>query len=280
MVKGSCLEFADRYVEEDTLNLTLDLILLKSVLLHLLYNRNTAPRRIGSDGKAVLPDLRTQRALAENNRRFAILQIGSLLVFLDSLTRWFYSRNIPMQTASDIENFLSWDNTRTFLETLLTCSAEVLLFHTAIVISAIIIFKVFNVLKEGNVASGVREEFRLSHLPLALLYASLTKLFLLSLLVIWRPTSHLGGTQWQAPDNGFLLRIYHLFDDEVLDREWLLRNLMGGMASGFAIRVVLNGRPVVSASIVLAAWVLKAMAAYALSEYIPDNRQRFISSMP
>ncbi|KAG9058377.1 hypothetical protein FS842_010103 [Serendipita sp. 407] len=58
---------------------------------------------------------------------------------------------------------------------------------------------------------------------------------------------------------------------------------MGGMASGFAIRVVLNGRPIIAASIVLAAWLLKAMAAYVFSEYIwnvPDNRQRFISSMP
>ncbi|KAG8788643.1 hypothetical protein FRC15_003167 [Serendipita sp. 397] len=174
------------------------------------------------------------------------------------------------------------------------------LFHTAIIISAVVVFKLFSVLQKRNVASGVWEEFRyrsydglrrpyveflnrLSHLPLALLYASLTKLFLLSLLVVWRPTSQAEGNIWRGTQNGLLLKVYHLFDDETLDREWLLRNLMGGMASGFAIRVVLNGRPIIAASIVLAAWLLKAMAAYVFSEYIwnvPDNRQRFISSMP
>ncbi|KAG8760674.1 hypothetical protein FRC14_002355 [Serendipita sp. 396] len=160
---------------------------------------------------------------------------------------------------------------------------KMVLFHTAIIISAVVVFKLFSVLQKRNVASGVWEEFRLSHLPLALLYASLTKLFLLSLLVVWRPTSQAEGNIWRGTQNGLLLKVYHLFDDETLDREWLLRNLMGGMASGFAIRVVLNGRPIIAASIVLAAWLLKAMAAYVFSEYIwnvPDNRQRFISSMP
>ncbi|KAG8828069.1 hypothetical protein FRC19_009925 [Serendipita sp. 401] len=279
----SCLNFADRYAEKDTLNITLDLILLKNVLLHLLYNRNTAPRRIKGDGTVILPDLQAQRVFAEHKRRVTILHIGSLLVFLDSLTRWFYSRTVPTQTASDIERFLSWENIRSFLETLFTCLVEMVLFHTAIIISAVVVFKLFSVLQKRNVASGVWEEFRLSHLPLALLYASLTKLFLLSLLVVWRPTSQAEGNIWRGTQNGLLLKVYHLFDDETLDREWLLRNLMGGMASGFAIRVVLNGRPIIAASIVLAAWLLKAMAAYVFSEYIwnvPDNRQRFISSMP
>jgi hypothetical protein len=70
---------------------------------------------------------------------------------------------------------------------------------------------------------------------LALIYASLTKLFLLSLLVIWRPAEP-GHMSLLTSYDGFLQVLLHLFDDDHLNREWLLRNLMGGMASGFAIR--------------------------------------------
>ena len=75
---------------------------------------------------------------------------------------------------------------------------------------------------------------RLSHISLALLYASLTKLFLLSLLVIWKPAAT--GISTKEPTNDGLEAIFHIFDDNRLNREWLLRNLMGGMASGFAVR--------------------------------------------
>jgi len=90
-----------------------------------------------------------------------------------------------------------------------------------------------------------------------------------------------------------------MFDDDWLNREWLLRNLLGGMASGFAIRgrgifyhsvlltdillVVLNGRPLVAAFIVLFAWVIKAGVAYNLSGLIKSSamdRHWLIFSMP
>lgn len=77
--------------------------------------------------------------------------------------------------------------------------------------------------------------------------------------------------------------LYHIFDDDRLNREWLLRNLLGGMASGFAIRVVLNGRPFVAAFIVLFAWTIKASVAYILSERITStaiDRRWLIFSMP
>jgi lipid intermediate transporter len=140
--------------------------------------------------------------------------------------------------------------------------------------------------------------YRLSHVSLALIYASLTKLFLLSLLVIWRPAESLHNATSAIGDNFFEVA-YHVFDDDRLNREWLLRNLLGGMASGFAIRgkhglhrldgvtdiflVVLNGRPLVAAFIVLFAWVMKAGAAFLLSDCITNtaiDRQWLIFSMP
>jgi len=93
--------------------------------------------------------------------------------------------------------------------------------------------------------------------------------------------------------------VYHVFDDDRLNREWLLRNLLGGMASGFAIRgkyalprldgvtdiflVVLNGRPLVAAFIVLFAWMIKASVAFILSDRITNtaiDRHWLIFSMP
>jgi hypothetical protein len=82
---------------------------------------------------------------------------------------------------------------------------------------------------------------RLSHISLALLYASLTKLFLLSLLIIWKPAAP-GISTKEFTNDGFEA-IFHIFDDNRLNREWLLRNLMGGMASGFAVRGKLYHRP-------------------------------------
>jgi hypothetical protein len=65
--KGACRLFADRYVEEDALNLTLDLILMKGVILHLLYNRGTSPRRI-EGGTTIRPDIQAERATGETVR--------------------------------------------------------------------------------------------------------------------------------------------------------------------------------------------------------------------
>ena len=49
-----CNDFADPYVEHDSLTLLLDLILLKrGVYLHLLYNRGTEPRKAGITPESV-----------------------------------------------------------------------------------------------------------------------------------------------------------------------------------------------------------------------------------
>lgn len=78
---------------------------------------------------------------------------------------------------------------------------------------------------------------RISHVSLALLYSSLPKLFLLSLLVIWKPTISSRHYRTSISANyEFLVSALQLFDESSIDREWLLRNVLGGIASGFSLR--------------------------------------------
>ena len=35
-------------------------------------------------------------------------------------------------------------------------------------------------------------------------------------------------------------QLWHLLDDDVLDRTWLVRNLLGGISAGFGLRGVLS----------------------------------------
>ena len=64
-------------------------------------------------------------------------------------------------------------------------------------------------------------------MPLALLYSSLTKLFLLALLAIW-------GAPPPAPHHR--LGLLDVFADGALDRAWVVRNVLGGMSAGFGLR--------------------------------------------
>lgn len=93
--------------------------------------------------------------------------------------------------------------------------------------------------------SGLRLQFRYSHIPLTILYSSLNKFFLLFLLTIWRPKSDsIGGAPRLAPQHNaselfthpLALRALTLLDDDTLDRAWIVRNVLGGMATGFGLR--------------------------------------------
>ena len=83
---------------------------------------------------------------------------------------------------------------------------------------------------------------RLSHVPLTLLYSSLSKLFLLFLLSIWRPSTT-NSTQIfteRAKDtilaHPVINSALEILDDDKLDKEWVIRNVLGGMAAGFGLR--------------------------------------------
>ena len=82
-----------------------------------------------------------------------------------------------------------------------------------------------------------------SLIPLTLFYSSLTKLFLLFLLTIWRPslTSVASLTPLKRSSstffsNKYLLYGFEMLDDDNLDREWAIRNVLGGMSAGFGLR--------------------------------------------
>lgn len=87
---------------------------------------------------------------------------------------------------------------------------------------------------------------RYSHIPLTLFYSSLTKLFLLFLLTIWRPVAQTtpSATRPLAPQynashiftNPIILGAMEILDEDKLDREWVVRNVLGGMAAGFGLR--------------------------------------------
>ena len=127
---------------------------------------------------------------------------------------------------------------------------------------------------------------RLSHVPLTLLYSSLTKLFLLLLLSVWTPTTEAQLFPNQRTGNDSIYDSWivqsalHLLDEDKLDREWVVRNVLGGMSAGFGLRgssellcslyfpgtltsspVVLDIHPFFTALIVLFGWVVKTAVA-------------------
>ena len=77
----------------------------------------------------------------------------------------------------------------------------------------------------------------------------MTKFFLLLLLTIWLPaptsttpklenplpewTKHL---QWANSNRNLLTHVLETLDDDKLDREWIVRNILGGMSAGFGLR--------------------------------------------
>jgi hypothetical protein len=87
---------------------------------------------------------------------------------------------------------------------------------------------------------------RFSLIPLTIFYSSLTKLFLLFLLTIWRPDSTETieparvryASLWDnsGPTGVFVSRMLEILDEDNLDREWVVRNVMGGMSAGFGLR--------------------------------------------
>lgn len=118
--------------------------------------------------------------------------------------------------------------------------------------------------------SSIRQEFRYSHVPLTLFYSSLTKLFLLFLLSIWRPTptNHLSTSADGAFTHPVITQALDIFDEDKLDREWMVRNVLGGMAAGFGLRVVLDCHPFFTTTIILTGWGIKTVVASLVSRWV------------
>lgn len=158
---------------------------------------------------------------------------------------------------------------------------ETIAFHGGVICACYVVLGIADWFGSRRVMSDIRREFRFSLIPLTLFYSSLTKLFLLFLLTIWRPSS---GT---AP-SPFAIQ---LFDGENVDREWVVRNVLGGMSAGFGLRgscyppclcsylstlvppVILDSHPLFTTIIIIAGWGAKTAVSHLVSHWVGGDEQ-------
>ncbi|KAF9483046.1 Arv1-domain-containing protein [Pholiota conissans] len=282
----NCREFVDPYVEHDTLTILLDLILLKlGVYRHLLYNRGAEPRRLQGKGKATSTN---ERKVAGNritpkelDRWMLLIQLGAALIFTDACIRSNYlnSERNSQPTRWTKQTVLG------FLRILFGTAAETLAFHGGVTFACYLAMRLMTVFQswfppKSKSTSNIRQEFRLSMISFSLFYASITKLFLLFLLTIWLPTStqsheytHRPLPDWAnflSNNSSFVMEAFKILDDEG-DREWIVRNVLGGMSAGFGLRVILDLHPFFTTLIILAGWAAKTAVAALLSGWVGGN---------
>lgn len=253
-----CHAFADPYVEHDPLILILDLILLKrDVFRHLIYNRGSEPRKL-TDNSRDSPK-RVAPPIANKVLWSRIGKLGVGLLFVDSIIRWMRLFPMPEDMSKDPRH----SPIRALAHVFLYCLGETTAFHLGILLAGATLVPLARFMtqwkrKNTQDSPQTANEFRLPHIPLALLYASLTKFFLLFLLSIWPPMqsspSSLKVPSYLA-DYPLTLYGWNIFNDLILDREWLVRNLLGGMAAGFGLRVVLDTHPFIITGVIIAGWV-------------------------
>lgn len=96
-------------------------------------------------------------------------------------------------------------------------------------------------------------------------------------------------------DNVFITRALEIFDEDKLDREWVVRNVLGGMAAGFGLRgvlcdwlyyslellvmidstVILDCHPIFTTVIILAGWSVKSSVARLLNEWLGGDQRNW-----
>ncbi|KAI5892627.1 Arv1-domain-containing protein [Schizophyllum commune H4-8] len=303
-----CHAFADPYVEHDTLALVLDLILLKrGVFRHLLYNRGTGHRR--EAGKSTTsPEKATERdsfAAATTNEGSAVpaqsdhsakalrdgerearrwmfvARLGLPLIAADAFIRWCHLN--PGQPYD--ESPWTQDNIRSLTRAFLGCAAETIAFHLGVTLScfvAVRALKAYDAFRQ-RAPSDVRQEFRCSLVPLTLFYSSLTKLFLLFMLTIWKPSpaspasDYAIGLPKVLRSNDGARQIFHLLDDDRIDREWVVRNVLGGMSAGFGLRVILAANPFVTTLVILIGWAVKTAMAQYVSAWMGEASEAWLA---
>ncbi|KAK0494040.1 Arv1-like family-domain-containing protein [Armillaria luteobubalina] len=264
---SNCRAFADPYIEHDDLTLLIDLILLKrGVYRHLLFNRGAKPRRATETS---FKDGSDRRIAREKSQWLLILRLGGSLTFVDAFIRWTHlypsqSAHLSPWSGNTIVNF-----SRTFIG----CFAETMAFHCGVIAACSVTLKMIKLIEKWRrdhsalPESDIRREFSYALIPLTLFYSSFTKLFLLFLLTIWRPSqSELDPVAtWNAPK---LFNFLDILDNNQVDREWIVRNVLGGMSAGFGLRVILDCHPVLTMLIILCGWVAKTAMAAMVSKWV------------
>ncbi|KAI9566843.1 hypothetical protein HD554DRAFT_2113048 [Boletus coccyginus] len=220
-----------------------------------------------------------QKALVREKARWLhILKLGSGSVLVDAFIRW---AQLNPRVAADLSQW-SADTNEVFLRILVACSIETVAFHAGVVLASYIVlglsdwigsWKAFR----SDEVSGIRQQFKMSHIPLAILYSSFTKSFLLFLLTIWRPSLSLPGKgpyRFDAPyENPWILSALEIWDEDKLDREWVVRNVLGGIAAGFGLRVVLDCHPMFTTMVILVGWGVKTAVAELLKDWVGADPQ-------
>ncbi|KAI0833409.1 Arv1-domain-containing protein [Trametes gibbosa] len=275
----ACHAFADPYVEHDALTLLLDLILLKrDVYRHLLYNRGLGARRVGEKAPTAQSNANHQRHNfdSERARWSLIVKLGAALICVDAFIRWTH---ISSRQPGDTSETAAWSlaEYQGFLHILVGCFFETAAFHAGVTLACYAVLKALPASTQAPV-SGIREQFRYTHVPLTLFYSSLTKLFLLFCLSVWRPDSAKAHAPRGTPPelhsdaltytNPLVVSALALLDEDRLDREWVVRNVLGGMAAGFGLRVVLDCHPVFTTIIIIAGWLVKTAVASLVSSWV------------
>lgn len=81
-----------------------------------------------------------------------------------------------------------------------------------------------------------------------------------------------------------------MLDEDKLDREWVVRNILGGMAAGFGLRgeylsmstsmgrliniaVILDCHPIFTTLIILVGWAVKTAVARLVSEWVGGDEK-------
>jgi len=259
----------------------------------LLYNRGSDPRRAISGNADAEESTRgavnnatseEKGKLREKIRWLLILRLGSAVVAVDAFIRWTH---LNPDRPTDVSPWTA-ETSEPFFWILIGCFAETIAFHAGVIFACAFVLNSLDVARSWKRStskppiSGIRQEFRYSLIPLTIFYSSLTKLFLLLLLSIWRPSpsathdphprNPLHGTVY---DNVFISSALEILDDDKLDREWVVRNILGGMAAGFGLRVILDCHPILTTMIILVGWAVKTAVATLVSEWVGGNEKNW-----
>ncbi|KAJ6577556.1 Arv1-like family-domain-containing protein [Mycena capillaripes] len=250
-----CRAFADPYVEHDSLTLLLDLILLKrGVFRHLLYNRGADPRRAVTGTAHSAAPQRTE-AEKEKMRWLTIVRFGGPLICVDACAS--IKHPIYPSQPSDVSPWTR-ETMNALFRTFVGVSVETIAFHVGVICACYVVLGIADWFGSRRVMSDIRREFRFSLIPLTLFYSSLTKLFLLFLLTIWRPSAAAAPAR-STPS------AFQLFDSENVDREWVVRNVLG--------EFVLDSHPLFTTIIIIAGWGAKTVVSHLVSRWVGGDEQ-------
>ncbi|KAI9512087.1 hypothetical protein F5148DRAFT_126833 [Russula earlei] len=237
------------------------------------------PQRREREQNKEMKRVEAQDRARERTRRWLLVRVGAGVVLVDSFVRWSRLQSglssSLMTTGNDREAAVA------FLRIMLGCFVETASFHGGITLASILVLtghdRVARRKHANSPLSTIRQQLRYSHISLCLFYSSLTKFLLLVVLSIWEPQVH----RRDVPNNhqreyAYKMSLespfWHFLDDDILDRTWLVRNMLGGMSTGFGLRVVLDCHPFFTSLVILSGCLIKTVVVGLVREFVgPGN---------